>query len=276
MHHEHRASTYDREMTNLPGGRLAGCGVAIVGGASGLGRAIAIAFAREGAHVTVGDLRRAPIGGGAPVDEAIRAEGGTAQLIEMDVRSKADCEGLIETTAGLAGRIDVVIPSQLFAGAASKDLLETSEEDWQLLFDVNLKGTFLLVQAAIRQMLGQEPRGETRGRVILMGSQMGMIGSAGHVAYGAIKGATINLARQLAVEYGARGIVVNALSPGKIVVPREQAQDEASLAYPRARTPFHRLGAPEDIAGAAVWMASDECSYMSGANLVIDGGWTAS
>ena len=276
MHHEHRASTYDREMTNLPGGRLAGCGVAIVGGASGLGRAIAIAFAREGAHVTVGDLRRAPIGGGAPVDEAIRAEGGAAQLIEMDVRSKADCEGLIETTVELAGRIDVVIPSQLFAGAASKDLLETSEEDWQLLFDVNLKGTFLLVQAAIRQMLGQEPRGETRGRVILMGSQMGMIGSAGHVAYGAIKGATINLARQLAVEYGARGIVVNALSPGKIVAPREEAPDEASLARLRARTPFHRLGAPEDIAGAAVWMASDECSYMSGANLVIDGGWTAS
>ena len=276
MHHEIRASTYDRAMTNLAGGRLVGRGVAIVGGASGLGRAIAIALAREGALVTVGDLRREPIGGGVPVDEAIRAEGGTAQLIELDVRRKADCERLVETTVGLAGRIDVVIPSQLFAGAASKDLLETSEEDWALLFDVNLKGTFLLVQAAIRQMLGQEPRGETRGRVILMGSQMGMIGSAGHVAYGAIKGATINLARQLAVEYGARGILVNALSPGKIVVPREQAQDEASLAHPRARTPFHRLGAPEDIAGAAVWMASDECSYMSGANLVIDGGWTAS
>ena len=263
-------------MPILASGRLAGRGVAIVGGASGLGRAMAIALAREGANVTIGDVRRDPIGGGVPVDEAIRAEGGSAELIEMDVRRQADCERLIETAVARAGRIDVVIPSQLMAGAASKDLLETTEDDWRLLFDVNLTGTFLVVQAAVRRMLGQEPRGETRGRVILMGSQMGMIGSAGHVAYGAIKGATINLARQLAVEYGARGILVNALSPGKIVAPREEAPDEASLADLRARTPFHRLGAPEDIAGAAVWLASDECSYMSGANLVVDGGWTAS
>ena len=263
-------------MTERGSGRLTGRGVAILGGASGLGRAIALALAREGANITIGDVRHEPIGGGAPVDEAIRAEGGSAQLLELDVRRKADCELLVATTVERAGRIDVVIPSQLLAGGASKDLLETSEEDWQLLFDVNLKGTFLLVQAAIRQMLAQEPRGETRGRVILMGSQLGMVGAAGHVAYAAIKGATINLARQLAVEYGASGILVNALSPGKIVVPREHAPDELSLAHLRARTPFHRLGAPSDIAGAAVWMASDECSYMSGANLVIDGGWTAS
>ena len=263
-------------MTNPRSGRLAGRGVAIVGGASGLGRAMAMAMAREGADVTIGDVRLHPIGGGLHVDEAIRAEGGRAELLELDVRSRADCERLVARTIERAGRIDVVIPSQLLAGSASKDLLDTSEDDWQLLFDVNLKGTFLLVQAAIRQMLEQEPRGETRGRVILMGSQMGMIGSAGHVAYGAIKGATINLARQLAVEYGARGIVVNALSPGKIVTPRDEAPDVASLAHLQARTPFHRLGTPADIAGAAVWLASDECSYMSGANLVIDGGWTAS
>src|SRR6478736_6035815 len=125
-------------MPDLGDRRLFGRGVAIVGGASGL----------EGADVTIGDVRRDPIGGGLPVDEAIRAEGGSAELIEMDVRSKADCERLVETTVSRAGRIDVVIPSQLMAGAASKDLLETSEDDWRLLFDVNLTGTFLLVQAA--------------------------------------------------------------------------------------------------------------------------------
>jgi NAD(P)-dependent dehydrogenase (short-subunit alcohol dehydrogenase family) len=263
-------------MTNPQKGRLAGRGVAIVGGASGLGRAMALALARAGANVVVGDVRRDPIGGGAPVDEEIRAEGGRAELIEMDVRVKADCERLVETTIGRAGRIDVVIPSQLMAGAASNDLLGTSEDDWRLLFDVNLTGTFLVVQAAVRRMLEQEPRAETRGRVILMASQMGMIGAPGHVAYGALKGATINLARQLATDYAARGIVVNALSPGKIVAPREGVNDDAELDYLKARTPFHRLGRPEDVAGAAVWLASDECSYMSGANLVIDGGWTAS
>ena len=263
-------------MPNLEDRRLFGRGVAIVGGASGLGRAMAVALAREGADVTIGDVRRDPIGGGLPVDEAIRAEGGSAELIEMDVRRKADCERLVETTVSRAGRIDVVIPSQLMAGAASKDLLETSEDDWRLLFDVNLTGTFLVVQAAVRRMLAQEPRGETRGRVILMASQMGMIGAPGHVAYGALKGATINLARQLAVDYGPRGIIVNALSPGKIVAPREGVTDDDSLDYLRSRTPFHRLGRPEDVAGAAVWLASDECSYMSGANLVVDGGWTAS
>ena len=262
-------------MPDLGDRRLFGRGVAIVGGASGLGRAMALALAREGADVTIGDVRRDPIGGGLPVDEAIRAEGGSAELIEMDVRSKADCERLVETTVSRAGRIDVVIPSQLMAGAASKDLLETSEDDWRLLFDVNLTGTFLLVQAAVRTMLAQEPRGETRGRVILMASQMGMIGAPGHVAYGALKGATINLARQLAVDYGPRGIIVNALSPGKIVAPREGVTDDDSLDYLRARTPFHRLGRPDDVAGAALFLASDDARYVSGINLLVDGGWMA-
>ena len=151
-------------MLNLASGRLAGRGVAIVGGASGLGRAMAIALAREGAIVTIGDVRRDPIGGGVPVDEAIRAEGGSAELIEMDVRRKADCERLIETAVARAGRIDVVIPSQLMAGAASKDLLETTEDDWRLLIDVNLTGTFLVVQAAGSRSSAAPPVSVARSR----------------------------------------------------------------------------------------------------------------
>jgi NAD(P)-dependent dehydrogenase (short-subunit alcohol dehydrogenase family) len=135
---------------------------------------------------------------------------------------------------------------------------------------------FLCCRRAVAQMLGQEPRGEVRGRIINLSSQHGMVGTPGHVAYCAAKGGVVNLTRQLAVDFGRRGIMVNAIAPGKILTtPLDEPDTDEILEYSRARTPFSRLGRPEDVAGAAVYLASDDSSYVSGTNLLVDGGWMA-
>jgi NAD(P)-dependent dehydrogenase (short-subunit alcohol dehydrogenase family) len=124
-------------------------------------------------------------------------------------------------------------------------------------------------------MIGQEPVGEVRGRVINISSQHGMIGPPGHVAYATSKGGVVNLTRQLAVDYGRHGILVNAIAPGKIMIRPPEESDPEVMAYSYARTPFGRLGRPEDVAGAAAFLASDDSLYVSGTNLLVDGGWMA-
>jgi NAD(P)-dependent dehydrogenase (short-subunit alcohol dehydrogenase family) len=131
---------------------------------------------------------------------------------------------------------------------------------------------FLCCKRAVGEMLGQAPIEEVRGRVINVSSQHGMVGSPGHVAYCTSKGGVINLTRQLAVDYGREGVLVNAVAPGKIVTgsPEQTVTD-----YSWQRTPFSRLGRPEDVAGAAVYLASDDARYVLGTNLLVDGGWMA-
>jgi NAD(P)-dependent dehydrogenase (short-subunit alcohol dehydrogenase family) len=137
---------------------------------------------------------------------------------------------------------------------------------------VGLRGVFLCCKRAVQQMLGQEPVAEARGRIINISSQHGMVGSPGHVAYCTAKGGVINLTHQLAVDFGPLGVIVNGLAPGKILVRQDS---EEVLAYSHARTPFSRLGRPADVAAAALFLASDECTFVSGINLLVDGGWMA-
>jgi NAD(P)-dependent dehydrogenase (short-subunit alcohol dehydrogenase family) len=113
---------------------------------------------------------------------------------------------------------------------------------------------------------------EARGRIINISSQHGMVGAPGHVAYCTAKGGVINLTHQLAVDFGPQGVIVNGLAPGKISIRQDS---EEVLAYSHARTPFSRLGRPADVAAAALFLASDECTYVSGINLLVDGGWMA-
>ena len=256
--------------------RLADRTIVVTGGSSGLGRAMALAFAEHGADVVVGDVRRDPREGGAPTDAEITARGGSAVFVEADVSRNEDIDRLVATAVERGGRLDVIVNNAVVAGRHSKGLLETTPEDWDAIMAVGLRGVFLCCRRAVEQMLGQEPRGEVRGRIINLSSQHGMVGTPGHVAYCAAKGGVVNLTRQLAVDFGRRGIMVNAIAPGKILTtPLDEPDTDEILEYSRARTPFSRLGRPEDVAGAAVFLASDDSSYMSGTNLLVDGGWMA-
>jgi glucose 1-dehydrogenase len=141
---------------------------------------------------------------------------------------------------------------------------------------VGLRGVFLCCRRAVREMLAQEPRAGVRGRILTISSQHGMVGTPGHVAYCAAKGGVVNLTRQLAVDFARHGIIVNAIAPGKILTrPLDDPDPPEVLEYSRMRTPFPRLGRPEDVAAAAVFLASEDCSYMSGTNVLVDGGWMA-
>jgi glucose 1-dehydrogenase len=256
-------------------GRLAGRSAVVTGAASGLGRAIALRFAAEGASLVLGDVRRDPREGGAPTERAIADAGGRAVFLEADVSRWEDVDRLVSAAVSEFGRLDVMVNNAGIAGRYSKPLLETSEEDWDAIMGVNLRGIFLCCKRAIGEMLEQEPVGEIRGRVVNISSQHGMIGPPGHVAYATSKGGVVNLTRQLAVDYGPRGVLVNAVAPGKILTGSPEQQDPDALAYSQARTPFFRLGRPEDVAAAALFLASDDVAYVSGVNLLVDGGWMA-
>ena len=244
----------------------------VTGGSSGLGRAIALRYAEEGAHVVVGDIVREPREGGETTESLL---GGSGVYLEADVSRSADVDRLVSAAVERFGRLDVMVCNAAIAGRYSKPLLETTEEDWDAIMAVNLRGVFLCCKRAIAEMVEQEPIGETRGRVIVISSQHGMIGPPGHVAYAVSKGGLVNLTHQLAVDYARRGILVNAIAPGKILTGSPEQQDPDVLAYSHSRTPFPRLGRPEDVAGAAVFLASDDSGYVSGTNLLVDGGWMA-
>lgn len=250
--------------------------IVITGGSSGLGRAIALACASEGAHVVVGDLRASPREGGPTTVELIAEQGGSGEFVQADVSRSSDIERLVSAAVAACGRLDVMVNNAIVAGAHSKGLLETEEEDWDAILDVGLRGVFLCCKCAVTQMLTQEPIADARGRIINLSSQHGMVGAPGHVAYCAAKGGVINLTRQVAVDFGPRGILVNAIAPGKILTtPLDEPDTPEILAYSHARTPFSRLGRPTDVAATAVFLASDQCTYVSGINLLVDGGWMA-
>ncbi len=232
----------------------------VTGASSGLGRAMSLAFAAEGAHVVVSDVRTEPREGGEPTVDVIAAAGGSAEYVAADAGSWEDIDRLVTTATARTGRLDVIVNNAIIAGPHSKGLLETSEEDWDAIMAVGLRGVFLCCKRAVQQMLTQEQVGEARGRIINISSQHGMVGSPGNVAYSTAKGGVVNLTRQLAVDFARRGIIVNAIAPGKILTrPADEPDSEATLAYSHSRTPFSRLGQPRDVAAAAVFLASDEC-----------------
>ncbi len=247
----------------------------VTGSASGIGRAIAIRLSAEGASVVVSDVRPDPREGGDATEAVIAHSGGTCLRVDADVSKWGDVDRLVGAAVERLGRLDVMVNNAAIAGPASKPLLETSEEDWDGIMAVNLRGVFLCCKRAIGEMIEQEPIGEVRGRVINISSQHGMVGSPGHVAYSTSKGGVVNLTRQLAVDYGRHGILVNAVAPGKIMTGSPEQANPDLTAYAESRTPFSRLGRPDDVAGATAFLASDDALYISGTNLLVDGGWMA-
>ncbi len=252
--------------------RLEGRVAIVTGGASGIGKAICEALAREGAIVTVADVRRDPMEGGIATVDVIRSFGGEAAFEETDVSCAEDIDGLITRAVSRFGRIDIMVNNA--AIGVGKPLLETTEEEWDRVIDVNMKGVFLGCKRAIAQMMGQDPIGEVRGRIINITSQHGMVCAPNNFAYGVGKSGAVYMTRQIAVDYAAEGITCNAVAPGRILTGKPLDPVDP-LEYSRSRTPWPRLGRPSDVAGAVVFLCSDESSFITGHNLMVDGGWMA-
>lgn len=253
---------------------LAGKTAVVTGASSGIGRAIAVSFASEGATVVIADLGTQPIEGGDPTADLIQRSGGRAIFEKTDVTRWDDIDSLIVETVARYGRLDIMVNNA--ATYSGTSLADTSTLQWDQVMAVNLTGMFNGCKRAIRQMLTQEPRNEVRGRLINLGSQHGIVASRGDAPYGVSKAGAIYMTKQIAVDYAAHCIVCNCISPGKIVTGKPGlAMEPANLENARRRTPWPRLGRPQDVANAAVFLASDRATFMTGANLVVDGGWLA-
>jgi NAD(P)-dependent dehydrogenase (short-subunit alcohol dehydrogenase family) len=254
--------------------RLADKSVLITGASSGIGRAIARRFAAEGARLVLADITEEVREGGTPTVELLRTDGHDVESIRIDVSSEADAARAVETTIRRFGRLDVLV-NDAAIGVGNR-LTETSLEEWDRTLAVNLTGVFLMSRAAVRQMLTQDIRNEARGRIVNISSQHGMIACPENIAYGTSKAGVVYITRQIAADYAADFIICNAVAPGKIVTGKPgRAAEPRWMDYSHARTPMPRLGKPDDVAGAALFLASDEAAFITGENILVDGGWMA-
>ena len=243
----------------------------ITGGASGIGRAMALLFAHEGAAVAVADLDEA---NGKNVVRMIEGQGGRAIFARCDVTQAADCQQAVQLVVEELGGLDVLVNNAGIIRRAT--VLDTSEEEWDQVMAVNVKSIFLMGKYAIPVMA------QAGGGVIVnTASGWGLVGGRNAVSYCASKGAVVNMTRAMALDHGGQGIRVNCICPGDTDTPmlRDEARqlgasDEDFLAD-AAKRPLQRIGKPGDIAQAALYLASDAASFVTGAVLVVDGGGLA-
>ena len=250
--------------------KLEGRTAIVTGSSSGIGRAIALEFVREGANLALADVRsesRVPSDERTTLD-LVDAEGGEALFQETDVTDEERVERLIERTVDAYDGVDILVNS---AGVTSDNPVhEVTSEEWDRVNDVNVKGTVWCAKHTVPHLKESE-----HGRIINISSQRGLRGGGDteKAAYVASKGAVTNLTRQMALDYGPEGIAVNAICPGPVesgMTPIE-TEDEKKRLMEGILTPF--VGQPEDIAPAAVLLASDGGRYIHGHNLVVDGGY---
>ncbi|MBD3882429.1 glucose 1-dehydrogenase [Phormidium tenue FACHB-886] len=245
---------------------LSGKVAIVTGGSSGIGRATAIEMARQGAKVVVAARRESE---GEETAEQVKATGSDGFFVKTDVTKAAEVEALVNQTVESYGRLDCVFNNAGAGKAAS--LVELSEQGWDLDLNVNLKAVWLSMKYAIPAML----RGGG-GAIVNMASQGGgVIGVPNFASYTAAKGGVVALTRTSAMEYGGQGIRVNCVSPGLILTDLLAEVPQETLQQMEASIPLQRGGKPEEIAKAVTWLCSDDASYITGHNLVIDGGYTA-
>jgi len=239
--------------------KLEGKTAVITGGNSGIGLAIARRFAGEGAYVFITGRRQAQL------DEAIALVGGRVEAVQGDVTRASDLDRLFDTVKAKAGRLDILVTSSGVSEFATLD--STTEDHFDNTFNVNVRGMVFTVQRAVRHMAS----GST---IVLVGSIAGSIGNPGYGTYSATKAAVRSYARTWTSELAGRGIRVNTLSPGPIDTPMfDGVSDEVRRSLTN-QIPFRRLGQPEEVANAALFLASADSSFVAGAELCIDGGMT--
>ena len=252
--------------------------VCITGAGSGLGRGTALAFAREGANVIVADIVEA---GGQETVAMIKKGGGTAVFQRTDVRKAGDAEAMVRLAVQQFGRLDCAFNNAGIAPVASspqpgtglRSVLQTadhSEADWDNILSVNLKGVFLCMKYELQQMLAQGG-----GQIVNTSSIAALQGAYGGSSYNAAKAGVSMLTKTAAREYGGRGVRVNAVCPGFMDTPmvHQRGRPPEELRADKARqTPVGRMGLPDDIASAVLWLCSDQASYVNGHLLVVDGG----
>ena len=255
--------------------RLDGKRALITGAGSGIGEAIATLFSAQGAHVIVADVQA---DAAERVASDISRQGGSASPLVVDVTDEDQVRTSFEQLAHQQGQLDLLVNNAGISHVGS--VLETSLQDWERVLRVNAGGVFLCAREAVRLMLQQEPKG---GVIINMSSVAAMIGVERRLPYSASKGAVLALTRSIAMDFVDQGIRCNAICPGTVQTPFVEGylkrsfpgQEDSVRQTLHARQPIGRMGQPEEIAAAALYLASDEAAFITGSALVIDGGWTA-
>lgn len=247
---------------------LAGKVALVTGGGSGIGRAAAVLFAREGASVIIANRR---IEKGNETVEIIRAAGGEGVFIQADVSKSAEVEKLIAAIIQKYGKLDCAFNNGGIDGKPAP-LVDCDEEDWDAIIGINLKGTFLLMKHEIKQMLSQG-----YGAIVNMSSVFGSLGRTNRAAYTASRHGIEGLTKVAALEYSAKGIRINAVAPSSIrtdIYSRSTQGNPEKEKFYAAAHPVGRIGEPEEVAQAALWLCSDAAPFVVGHILLVDGGLT--
>ncbi len=254
---------------SFPPLHVAGKTAIVTGAGSGLGRSIALALAEAGADVALTELP-SRIENAKVVARSIESVGRRALALKLDVTSIKSIQRMVETVVERFSKVDILVNN---AGInIPRNALDVSEEDWDRVLDVNLKGVFFCAQAVGREMVKRKS-----GKIINIASQNGVVGYFQRAAYCSSKAGVVNLTRVLAIEWAPHRVNVNAVGPTFVLTPLTEKMF-ASRSFSREirrRIPLGRLGKPEDVAGAVVFLASPAADLITGHTLLVDGGWTA-